>query len=354
MPAGDARHLDVARSVGARIVELATSGTTITDQVTQQSIDNALTVLGAIGGSTNAVIHLTAMARRLGLGLDLDAVDRVGRSVPVIVDVEPSGSALMEDLDDVGGIPTVFGALGELLHGETVLADGSSMADVQSRASSPKGAVRERSDPVEAEGAFRVVRGNLAPDGALIKRSAATASLLRHSGPAFVMRSADEVNHRTGANSTASPDAVLVLSGAGPVGGPGMPEWGMIPIPTPLLERGVTDMVRVTDARMSGTSFGTVFLHVAPEGAADGPIGLVRDGDVITVDADEGRIEVAISSEEMAARRAQRDQTRPASRGYVELYRRHVTQAPAGCDFDFLALEPGQRPHLDEPVVGRS
>ena len=354
MPAGDARHLDVARSVGARIVQLATSGTTIADQVTQQSIDNALTVLGALGGSTNAVIHLTAMARRLGLGLDLDAVDRVGRSVPVIVDVEPSGSALMEDLDDVGGIPTVFGALGELLHGETVLADGSSMADVQSRASSPKGAVRERSDPVEAEGAFRVVRGNLAPDGALIKRSTATASLLRHSGPAFVMRSADEVNHRTGANSTASPDAVLVLSGAGPVGGPGMPEWGMIPIPTPLLERGVTDMVRVTDARMSGTSFGTVFLHVAPEGAADGPIGLVRDGDVITVDADEGRIEVAISSEEMAARRAQRDQTRPASRGYVELYRRHVTQAPAGCDFDFLALEPGQRPHLDEPVVGRS
>jgi dihydroxy-acid dehydratase len=168
------------------------------------------------------------------------------------------------------------------------------------------------------------------------------------------MRSSDEVSQRTGANSTATPDAVLVLSGAGPVGGPGMPEWGMIPIPTPLLDQGVSDMVRVTDARMSGTSFGTVFLHVAPEGAADGPIGLVRDGDVITVDANAGRIEVAISSEEMDARRARRDQTRPATRGYVELYRRHVTQAPAGCDFDFLALEPGQRPHLEEPVVGRS
>jgi dihydroxy-acid dehydratase len=260
----------------------------------------------------------------------------------------------MEDLDDVGGIPTVFGALGELLNGETMLADGRTMSDVQSHALEPRGAVRERSDPVDAAGAFRVVRGNLAPDGALIKRSAATLSLLHHSGPAFVMHDSDEVARRTGADSSATSDAVLVLSGAGPVGGPGMPEWGMIPIPTPLLDQGVTDMVRVTDARMSGTSFGTVFLHVAPEGATDGPIGLVRDGDVITVDADAGRIEVAISTEEFAARRASRDQTRPVTRGYVELYRRHVTQAPAGCDFDFLALEPGQRPHLDEPVVGRS
>jgi dihydroxy-acid dehydratase len=354
IPAGDARHFDIAHRVGARIVDLVRAGSSLSEQVTQGSIDNALTVLGAIGGSTNAVIHLTAMARRLGLELDLDAVDRVGRSVPVLVDVEPSGAALMEDLDDVGGVPTVFGALGELLHGDTVLADGRSMAEVQSQALAPKGAVHERGDPVDAAGAFRVVRGNLAPDGALIKRSAATASLLRHTGPAYVMHDVDEVAARTGADSWASPDAVLVLSGAGPVGGPGMPEWGMIPIPTPLLERGVTDMVRVTDARMSGTSFGTVFVHVAPEAAIDGPIGLVHDGDVITVDADAGVIEVAISSDEMAIRRSRRDQTRVTTRGYVELYRRHVTQAPAGCDFDFLALEPGQRPHLDEPVVGRS
>jgi dihydroxy-acid dehydratase len=354
IPAGDERHVDIARRVGERIVALVKSETSLSQQVTQDSVDNALTVLGALGGSTNAVIHLTAMARRLGLALDLDAVDRIGRSVPVIVDVEPSGTALMEDLDDVGGIPTVFGALGELLNGGTMLADGRTMSDVQSHALEPRGAVRERSDPVDAAGAFRVVRGNLAPDGALIKRSAATASLLHHSGPAFVMHDSDEVVRRTGADSSATSDAVLVLSGAGPVGGPGMPEWGMIPIPTPLLDQGVTDMVRVTDARMSGTSFGTVFLHVAPEGATDGPIGLVRDGDVITVDADAGRIEVAISTEEFAARRASRDQTRPVTRGYVELYRRHVTQAPAGCDFDFLALEPGQRPHLDEPVVGRS
>ena len=354
IPAGDSRHLDIANKVGQRIVTLVRSGTSLSRQVTQVSLDNALTVLGAVGGSTNAVIHLTAMARRLGLELDLDAVDRVGRRVPVIVDVEPSGEALMEDLDDVGGIPTVFGALGDLLDGDAILADGRSMADVQSDALAPKGAVRDRDNPVDPDGAFRVVRGNLAPDGALIKRSAATAELLRHSGPAFVMHDTDEITARTGSNSSAPPDAVLVLSGAGPIGGPGMPEWGMIPIPTPLLERGVTDMVRVTDARMSGTSFGTVFLHVAPEGAVGGAIGLIRDGDVITVDADAGLIDVAISTEEMAARRGARDQTRALGRGYVELYRRHVTQAPAGCDFDFLALEPGQRPHLDEPVVGRS
>jgi dihydroxy-acid dehydratase len=354
MPAGDPRHTDVARKVGQRIVELVESGATISSQVNQASVDNALTVLGALGGSTNAVIHLTAMARRLGLSLDLAAVDRVGRAVPVIVDVEPSGSALMEDLDDVGGMPTVFGALGDLLQGETILADGRCMADVQASALAPQGAVHKRSDPVDGEGAFRVVRGNLAPDGALIKRSAATASLLRHSGPAYVMHDPAEVTRRTGADSSVPADAVLVLSGAGPVGGPGMPEWGMIPIPTPLLDAGVTDMVRVTDARMSGTSFGTVFVHVAPEGAVDGPIGLVRDGDIISVDAEAGRLEVAVTVEEMNVRRAQRDQSRPVTRGYVELYRRHVTQAPAGCDFDFLALEPGQRPHLDEPVVGRS
>jgi dihydroxy-acid dehydratase len=354
IPAGDPRHIDVARRVGERIVSLVDAGASISSQVTQASVDNALTVLGAVGGSTNAVIHLTAMAGRLGLDLDLHDVDRVGRNVPVIVDVEPSGEGLMEDLDDVGGIPTVFGALGDLLHGDPLLADGRSMADVQSLALAPKGCVRDRNDPVDSAGAFRVVRGNLAPEGALIKRSAATPSLLRHSGPAFVMHDTDEVAARTGLDSKASADAVLVLSGAGPVGGPGMPEWGMIPVPASLLQRGVTDMVRVTDARMSGTSYGTVFLHVAPEGAVGGVIGLIRDGDLITVDADAGVIDVAISDEEMTTRRGQSDPSSHPGRGYLHLYRRHVTQAPAGCDFDFLALEPGRRPHLDEPVVGRS
>ncbi len=354
MPAGDPRHHEVAKLVGSRIVALVRNGETATSQITQSSIENAVSMLGALGGSTNAVIHLTAMARRLGLDLDLDMVDRVGRTVPVIVDVEPTGTALMEDLDAAGGVPTVMRALGDLLSGDVVLADGTSTRELQSRAAPANGPVRTRDNPVDAKGAFRVVRGNLAPDGALIKRSAATPALLTHRGPAYVMRDVDEVSRRTNANAVVDPDAVLVLSGAGPIGGPGMPEWGMVPIPAALLERGITDMVRVTDARMSGTSFGTVFLHVAPEAALGGVIGLVRDGDFITVDADAGIIELEVPAFELDERRRQGEQTRPAARGYVELYRRHVTQAPVGCDFDFLALEAGQRPLLTEPVVGRS
>ena len=359
IPAGDARHLEIAQRVGERIVKLVNSGTTATEQVSRASIENALTVLCALGGSTNAVIHLTAMAARLGHDIELDAFDRLSRHVPVIVDLEPSGDALMEDLDAAGGIPAVMASLGDLLAGDVVLADGRSTRAVQKGAPPPESPVRTLADPVDAGGAFRVVRGNLAPDGALIKRSAATHSLLAHRGPAYVMQGPDEVARRTGPTSTASADAVLVLSGAGPVGGPGMPEWGMIPIPEPLLAQGVSDMVRVTDARMSGTSFGTVFLHVAPEGAVGGALGLVRDGDMIEVDADRGILHLEVNEDELTRRRSERatptsPTTSASSRGYVSLYRRHVTQAPRGCDFDFLVLPPGASPELDEPVVGRS
>ena len=354
IPAGDIRHSEIAREVGRRIVDLAKSGLNVTQQVSEESLENALTVLCALGGSTNAVIHLTAMARRLGYELTLDTIDRIGRATPVIVDIEPTGTALMEDLDAAGGIPSVMKALGDRLHAAVELADGRTTSLVASEALAPSGVIRSLDAPVDEGGAFRVVRGNLAPDGALIKRSAATSSLLRHRGPAYVMHSTEEVEERTGENSTATRDAVLVLSGAGPVGGPGMPEWGMIPVPIPLLREGVRDMVRVTDARMSGTSFGTVFLHAAPEGVVGGLIGLVRDGDMISVDADAGIIEVEISEEEVATRAMSVQATPVAVRGYVALYQSHVTQAPLGCDFDFLGLEVGTKPHLDEPVVGRS
>jgi dihydroxy-acid dehydratase len=187
----------------------------------------------------------------------------------------------------------------------------------------------------------------------LIKRSAATSALLQHRGPAYVI-TVDDLDARTGKDAVCPEDAVLVLGGAGPIGGPGMPEWGMIPIPEPLLERGITDMVRVTDARMSGTSFGTVFLHVAPEAAAGGALGLVRDGDMIRVDADAGEIELEVDDKELEARRASTSRPRTTGRGFIELYRRHVGQAPEGCDFDFLVTPRGQAPHLEEPVVGRS
>jgi dihydroxy-acid dehydratase len=354
IPAGDVRHVEIAQSLGRRSVELVREGQCATSQVTRESLENALVVLGSIGGSTNAVIHLTAMARRLGYDLELSDVDRISRVTPVVVDVEPSGSALMEDLDIAGGFPTVFRALGDRLHPDAVLADGSTLRETQSLAKPANGVVHDVDDAVDSAGAFRVVRGNLAPDGALIKRSAATPSLLSHRGPAYVINGYDDIAERTGASAQCPKDAVLVFSGAGPVGGPGMPEWGMIPIPEPLLAQGVTDMVRVTDARMSGTSFGTVFLHVAPEAAVGGVVGLVRDGDVIRVDADAGVLELEVSDAELATRASTVSRPDDTQRGYVELYRRHVNQAPEGCDFDFLVQPRGQAPRLVEPVVGRS
>ncbi|MGH3733478.1 MAG: dihydroxy-acid dehydratase [Acidimicrobiales bacterium] len=353
IPADNRRHYGVALLVGERSVALAANQRSAVSQVSPASIENALVVLAAVGGSTNAVIHLTAMAKRLGHDLSLDDIDRVGRSTPVLVDVEPSGSGLLEDLDKAGGFPSLFRALDSLLDGDAILADGRTMKEVQSGAAVPSGVIHDLDEPVDAAGAFRVVRGNLAPDGALIKRSAATSALLAHRGPAYVI-DVNDVPARTGHDSSCPENAVLVLGGAGPIGGPGMPEWGMIPIPEPLLERGVTDMVRVTDARMSGTSFGTVFLHVAPEAAAGGVLGLVRDGDMIRVDADAGEIELEVDEKELAQRTASTRSTSPAGRGYVELYRRHVTQAPEGCDFDFLATPRGETPRLVEPVVGRS
>jgi dihydroxy-acid dehydratase len=354
IPAGDARHIDIARLVGSRSVELVHEGQGVSSHVTPDALENALVVLSAIGGSTNAVIHLTAMARRLGHHLDLSDVDRLSRRTPVLVDVEPSGSALMEDLDAAGGFPTLFRSLGDRLHRDVVLADGTTTGQTQLRAATPSGVVRALDNPLDTEGAFRVVRGNLAPDGALIKRSAATPSLLAHRGPAYVIDGYDEIAKRTGPDAECPDDAVLVLRGAGPVGGPGMPEWGMIPVPEPLLERGVTDMVRISDARMSGTSFGTVYLHAAPEAAIGGVIGLVRDGDMIHVDADAGVIELEVDDDELATRRSSKPAIDGNARGYVELYRRHVTQAPEGCDFDFLAQPTGLTPRLVEPVVGRS
>jgi dihydroxy-acid dehydratase len=354
IPAGDPRHFEIAHRIGERSVELVREGRSVSTQVSPEAIANALVVLCAIGGSTNAVIHLTAMARRLGHDVPLKDLDRISRSTPVLVDVEPSGSALMEDLDAAGGFPTLFKALGSRLNPDVVLANGETVMSTQSAARDAEGVVRDASDPVDDGGAFRVVSGNLAVDGALIKRSAATASLLSHSGPAYVIASYDELDERIGPNANCPEDAVLVFPGVGPVGGPGMPEWGMIPIPEPLIAKGVTDMVRITDARMSGTSFGTVFLHVAPEAAVGGAIGLVRDGDIIHVDADGGSIVLDVDDDELARRAARSTSPSGTSRGYAELYRHHVSQAPDGCDFDFLVQPRGQSPQRVEPVVGRS
>ncbi len=353
MPAGDPRHLDVAHLVGERIVAMVRDGVRPA-QIGKAGFTNAAKVLSAIGGSTNAVIHLTAMAGRLGVDLSLSDFDAAGRSVPVIVDIEPSGRGLMEDFDAAGGTPSVWRSLGDMLDQTVLTATGASTADVAAVAAPAGEIIRSLETALDPHGTLRVVYGNVAPDGAVIKRSAATPSLLRHRGPAIVLRSAEEAEAFALSTEDIDPNAVLVLCGAGPIGGPGMPEWGMISLPASVVAKGITDMVRLTDARMSGTSFGTVFLHAAPEAAVGGPIGLIRDGDVISVDADAGTVHLEVEDEELARRASEMLAVVPAERGYLGFYRSHVLQAPAGCDFDFLAGTPGVPPRLVEPVVGRS
>ncbi len=353
IPAGDPRHVDVAQAVGRRIVNMVRIGQR-PSAMNRDAFITAARVLSAIGGSTNVVIHLTAIARRLGVDLNLDDFDVAGRAVPVIVDVEPSGAGLMEDFDAAGGTPTLWRSLGDLIDTTLTVASGDTIGDAANAAEDPRGVIRPVSDPVDAAGAFRVVRGNLAPDGALIKRSAASVSLLQHRGPALVLRSAAEAEQFALTSQDVDPESVIVLAGAGPVGGPGMPEWGMVSLPPDLLASGVSDMVRVTDARMSGTSFGTVFLHVAPEAAVGGPLGLVENGDLISVDADAGLLHLDVDDEELARRRNRAAGPRDHARGYLSFYAAHVQQAPEGCDFDFLAGTPGEAPRLVEPVVGRS
>jgi dihydroxy-acid dehydratase len=356
VPTGDERALAAAEGAGQRIVEMVRADARPSLVCGPASLRNALRVLNAIGGSTNAVIHLAALAGRLGLDWALEDVDRLGRAIPLLADVEPCGAGLMQDFDAAGGVPALIGVLGELLEGQALLADGRRVGDVARGATARGGVIRSLDEPLARGGAFRVVRGSLAPDGAVLKVPAATPGLLRHRGRAVIFEGYEEMRRRVeDPNLAVDATSVLVLRGCGPVGGPGMPEWGMIPIPARLVAEGVRDMVRVTDARMSGTSFGTVFLHVAPEGAVGGPLALVEDGDEIAVDADAGRLDLLVEPRELARRRAAwRPPASPHRRGWPALYRTHVTQAPQGCDLDFLeAPTPADRVFV-EPVVGRS
>jgi dihydroxy-acid dehydratase len=356
VPTGDERALAAAEDAGRRIVEMVRADARPSMVCGSASLRNALRVLNAIGGSTNAVIHLAALAGRLGLDWALEDVDRLGRAIPLLADVEPCGAGLMQDFDAAGGVPALIGVLAELLEGQSLLADGRRVDDVARRATARGGVIRSLDQPLARGGAFRVVRGSLAPDGAVLKVPAATPGLLRHRGRAVIFEGYEEMRRRVeDPNLAVDAASVLVLRGCGPVGGPGMPEWGMIPIPARLVAEGVRDMVRVTDARMSGTSFGTVFLHVAPEGAVGGPLALVEEGDEIAVDADAGRLDLLVDPSELARRQAAwRPPASPHRRGWPALYRAHVTQAPKGCDLDFLeAPTPADRVFV-EPVVGRS
>ena len=335
LPARSAQRAAAAEATGARAVALARAGTGPGEVVTERSLANAFRALCAVGGSTNVLIHLQAIAGRAGLRLAVDDLRKIAASTPLLADVKPSGAGLLEDLQDDGGVPALMHELAGLADLDLPAGDGRPWREVATSGGSTR--LRTLADPVGPAGALCLLSGSLAPDGALLKRSAASERLCRHRGRALVFDGVDDLRARI--DDPALPvdgSTVLVLRGAGPLGGPGMPEVGHLPIPRKLLDQGVTDMVRISDARMSGTAEGTVVLHVAPESAAGGPLALVRDGDEIAIDADAGTLDLLVDPADLAARPVVAPKP-PPRRGYEHLWYHHVTQADQGCDFDFLA-----------------
>jgi dihydroxy-acid dehydratase len=338
-PAVDARRVRLAELTGRAMVDVVRRGVRPSDLLTQEAFENAITLLCALGGSTNAVVHLPAIAGRLGIDLPLDLFDEISRRTPVIANIRPSGKYQMEDLYYAGGIPAVLRQLLPLLHGDAMTVTGRTLAEnVQNAEIQNADVIRSLDNPLQPEGGLAIVRGNLAPDGAVIKHSAATPALLQHRGSAVVFRDVDDLRERINdPNLPVTPESVLVLQNSGPLGGPGMPEIGNLPIPQKLLQQGIRDMVRISDARMSGTAYGTIVLHVAPESAVGGPLALVKDGDEIELDVENRRLHLHVDDAELAHRRATWEARPPAyTRGYGQLYLRHVNQAPQGADFDFL------------------
>jgi dihydroxy-acid dehydratase len=341
IPAVHAERLRLAEASGARAAVLAAEELRPDALLTAKSFSNALVVLHAIGGSTNALIHLTAIAARRGVRIDLDRFDALGRKVPVLVDLKPSGQHYMEHLHEAGGLNAVLRELGSLLHLDVPTVSGKTLRDVIAASEIVPGqrVVRTLADPIYGSGGIAVLRGNLAPGGAVIKHSSATPALLRHAGRAVVFDSLDDLERRIDLPELdVTADDVLVLRNAGPRGAPGMPEAGYIPIPKKLAQRGVKDMVRISDARMSGTAFGTIVLHVTPEAAAGGPLACVQNGDTIRLDVERRSIELGISPEELSRRSAVLSARPPEESvsGYRRLYVEHVLQADLGCDFDFM------------------
>jgi len=343
-PAVSADRLRIAEASGKRAAEIAMSGSPApAELITQASLRNAMVVLQAIGGSANGLIHLTAIARRVGVQLDLDAFDSLGRQVPVLLDLKPSGSRYMEHFHNAGGLPALLRELGPLLDTTAPTVSGCSIHHVIAEAEQVPGqdVIRPFAAPLKKEGAIAVLHGNLAPQGAVIKHSAASANLLRHTGRAIVFDSIEDLTQRIDMpDLDVHADDILVLRNAGPKGAPGMPEAGYLPIPMKLARQGVKDMVRISDARMSGTAFGTIILHVTPEAAAGGPLAIVRTGDQIMVDVEARRLELVIAEAELQSRLAKWKSAPPqretAARGYARLFQEHVLQADQGCDFDFL------------------
>ncbi|MDP9106367.1 MAG: L-arabinonate dehydratase [Candidatus Eremiobacteraeota bacterium] len=350
IPAADSAHARMASESGRRIVEMVWDDLTPARIVTAASVGNAITVQQALGGSTNAIIHVLAIARRAGIPLQLDRFDEIARSVPLIADVRPSGRFLMEDFYYAGGLRAFLNRLAPFLKLDCLTVSGRTLGeDIAGAEVWNDEVIRPLDNPLFREGGTVVLRGNLAPDGAVMKSSAAEPRLLRHRGPALVFEDYDEMAaavEREDLDVTA--DHVLVLKNAGPQGGPGMPEWGMLPIPLKLLRAGVRDMVRISDARMSGTSYGACILHVAPESYVGGPLALVQTGDFIEVDVETRRLHLDVDDDELARRRAawKPPAPRPAT-GYGTIFAAHVRQADEGCDFDVADVAAS----VSEPAI---
>ncbi|ONG50127.1 dihydroxy-acid dehydratase [Pseudoroseomonas deserti] len=346
IPAVDARRNELARLSGRRIVQMVHEDLTPTKILTREAFENAIRTLAAIGGSTNAVVHLIAIARRIGIDLTLEDFDRLGRGVHCQVNLMPSGKYLMEDFYYAGGLPVVLRDLAEagLLHKDALTVNGRTMwENVREAECWNREVITSIAEPFKPDAGIAILRGNLAPNGAVIKPSAASPHLLKHTGRAVVFESIEDLHHRKDdPDLDIDADCIMVLQNCGPRGYPGMAEVGNMPLPQKLLKEGVRDMVRISDARMSGTAYGTVVLHVAPEAAAGGPLALVRSGDLITLDVKAGSLHLHVDDAELAERRAAWvPPAPPMDRGYTRMYVEHVLQADEGADFDFLVGKSG-------------
>ena len=346
IPAADSNHIRMSSDVGRRIVDMVWEDLKPSKIITKKSIDNAVTVAMAMGCSTNAIIHLIAMARRAGIHLTMDELDKKGREIPLIANIRPSGKEyLMEDFYYAGGILSLMFSLAEKLNLDEITVSGLKLREIISKKETINSdIIRNLNNPIYKEGSLAVLKGNLAPDGCVIKPAACDKKFLKHKGPAIVFDSYQEMKDIIDTDDfDVSENHVLVLRNVGPVGGPGMPEWGMMPIPKKLLKKGVRDMVRISDARMSGTSYGACILHVAPESFVGGPLSLLKTGDIIEVDVNLRKINMLVDDKTLSERKmAIKPPTPKAGRGWLWMYSQHVRQANEGCDFDFLETDFGK------------
>jgi dihydroxy-acid dehydratase len=343
IPAVDARRKRLAQLSGRRIVEMVEQNLTIDKILTREAFENAIMVNAAIGGSTNAVLHLIALAGRIGVPLSLDDWDRLGHDLPCLLNLQPSGKFLMEDFYYAGGLPAIIRQISHLLHTNTVSANGKSIVENSAAAENYNhDVIFDFDEPFKPQAGIAVLRGNLAPNGAVMKPSAATPELMKHRGRAVVFETIEDFHAKIDDEDLDIDETcVMVLKNCGPKGYPGMAEVGNMPLPPKVLRKGITDMVRVSDARMSGTAYGTVILHVSPEAAAGGPLALVRDGDMIELDVAKRRLHLDVSDEELALRKAAWTAPEAPKRGWAKLYVERVLQADQGADLDFLVGNSG-------------